>query len=189
MKVCWLKQNIYNIIFVVSLGAYMSEKLASYKMSVDEARSKLYDYYNNVMCEFVSSGIYAIKRQQTIKKLIKTYTIITLCFSPWIYKGIVSGVNTSDMAALVLSLVCVILPIIFLIYFFAYLIIDKDFSNVIKSDCLFDLLKTLLKTDVSKEKETITDDEIKQSCLFEKWNTRFTEDEFIAISDIAKYIF
>lgn len=54
MKVCWLKQNIYNIIFVVSLGAYMSEKLASYKMSVDEARSKLYDYYNNAMCEFVS---------------------------------------------------------------------------------------------------------------------------------------
>ena len=166
-----------------------NKPIVSYKMSVYQAKSMLYEYYKNVVQGFVSSGIYAVKRQQFVKKLIKTYIIITLCFSPWIYKGIVSGVNTSDMAALVLSLVCVILPIIFLIYFFAYLIIDKDFSNVIKSDCLFNLLKTLLKMDISKEKETITDDEIKQSCLFEKWNTRFTEDSFIAISDIAKYKF
>lgn len=168
----------------------MDKKISvSYKMSIDEACSQIHKYYNEIMQIFVLSGIYAAKKQQTIKKLIKTFIIITLCLSPWIYKGIVSGVNADEMVIFIFSLVCILLPIIFLIYFFAYLIIDKDFSNVIKSDCLFNLLKTLLKTDVSKEKETITDDEIKQCCLFEKWNTRFTEDESIAISDIAKYKF
>lgn len=165
----------------------MSEKYVSYKMSLDEIRSNLYDYYNNVMRGFVSSGIYAIKRQQTVKKLTKTYVIITLCFSPWIYKGIVSGVNKDEILIFIFSFICILFPIIFLIYFFAYLIVDKDFSNVIKSDCLNNLLKTLLKLNVESEKETITDEEINKSGLFEKWNDRTTEDAFIVVSDKAKY--
>ena len=64
----------------------MSEKLISYKMSIDEASSKLYDYYNSVMRKFVLSDTYAVKRNQAINNIIKKFFIITLVFSPFIYE-------------------------------------------------------------------------------------------------------
>lgn len=166
----------------------MDKKISvSYKMSIDEACSQIHKYYNEIMQIFVLSGIYAAKKQQTIKKLIRTFIIITLCLSPWIYKGIVSGVNADEMVIFIFSLVCILLPIIFLIYLFAYFIIDKDFSTLIKSDCLNHLLETLLNLNIANKSEAITNEEINQSGLFKKWNTRYTEDAFIAESDNIKY--